>query len=232
MTTIVSNGYYMIADKRTTFSSAPAKTPCLKSQVKGFSYKRVPGRARMDGATKLIPEPIATYNGKKILSIAGSGSVSAIIEVMNLLTYLKLEDLISFKARQGGCGGQVKVILITEDFYSHIVDFTQHHAHRPSEKSYKPGTLAAVGSGGAFLMDIQERLNNQLNKVDILNAFLFASNSDIASSNCYDVYGTREQKYFSNVVPSHEEVATRANKAWSQLNFGKFRKQHHFPSDN
>lgn len=229
MTTIVSNGYYMLADKRTTFTSSAIHHPELTSGYEGFKFSRPSRRYHNDEVTKLVPEPPTTYGKKKVVAIAGSGDVDMINELLSYLEHMTVEEMVKVKARSSRASGYVQLLFITEDFHTHRISFSKGDG-AISERSYRPGSLAATGSGGVMLMEFQDRMQHRVEKTHILNLFLLASNTDPASSNCFDVYGAQEKKYFCNIIPTPEEVTACVRQATSLLDFASYRKQHHFTS--
>lgn len=232
MTTIVSNGYYMIADKRTNFGSSAVKHPVLTSECKDFKFSRPSRRHFNDEVTKLVPEPKTMYGEKKVLAIAGSGNVETINDMLSCLEYMTIDQLVKLKSRSGQSRQYVQLLFITEDFHTHQISFTTVDQAAPTERTYQPGKIVAIGSGGVILMEFQDRLQVRLEKTHLLNLFLLGTNTDEHSSNCFDVYGAQEKKYFSNIMPSHEEVNARVTEAAQLLDFASYRKRHHFNPKN
>lgn len=228
MTTIVANGYYMIGDRRTTDRNPPTRDILLKSEYLGFSSARRVGTKYHDKSPKVIPLPKTTYKHKKIACIAGSGSLENILEYLSFLNYMTLDDLIRVRGNSRQKISLTQLLLITEDSRTHRVSFSQHDHLVVVENTFEPGKMVAIGSGGNFLSTMEERVPGLLENLHPLSAFLFATNTDKGSSNCYDVYGVKEGQYFSKILPTPEEVEARCNEVASRLTFGRRGKVHNF----
>lgn len=232
MTTIISNGYYMVADKRTTLPAPrQKKTTSLESRCENFKHSRPPVTGYLDETTKLIPEPKTTYNDKKILCLAAAGSVSVINYQLALLAHMTMDQLLKLNSSTDGGEGGCSFIFITEDFHTHKVHYAAGHDDPISMSSFPPGTNVVLGSGNSIINVIDRRLPGVFNKVHILSLFLFTTNTDKGSSNCFDVYGCREAKYFCKIIPTHEEVRSRCDEVTKLLKFGETRKTHLFNNE-
>lgn len=228
MTTIIANGYYMIGDRRTTGQSRGTRETLLKSYYEGFKATRPASVQYQDESTKVIPLPNTTYKEKKVVCIAGSGNVENIMEFLNLLNFISLDDLIRVKKRVQRRFSLTQLLLITEDNHTHRVSFSFQDSPIISEITAKPGKTLMIGSGGFFVSRMEERFPGFLDKVHPLSAFLFATNTDKSSSNCYDVYGVKENQYHSKILPTDEEVETRCKEVSDCFTFGHKNKVHKF----
>lgn len=229
MTTIVSNGYYMIADKRTTQTSRVIKNSMsLASECENFKYSRPHITGYLDETTKLIPQPKTTYKNKKVLCIGMAGEAGFINYQLSLLSYMTMDQLLKLNSEINTVEAGCTFLFITEDFHSHKVNYSPAHERIITVSSFPPGVSVVVGSGGGIIGSLNRRMPGVFDKAHILSLFLFATNTDKGSSNCFDVYGTREAKYFCKIIPSQKEVQSRCEEVSKLLNFGGGRKTHIF----
>lgn len=231
MTTILSNGYYLIGDKRTSHTTPATKTTILESNLEGFVHSRLHRKTQTDETKKVIPLPKTTFEGKAVLAIAGAGNVERINEAYNFFTVMSIDAYASIKKSSKQHTPLHSFLFITEDFHSHRIVFTfsgQFTSLQVIQSSFKPGHVIASGSGGSLINELQERTHNKLNEGHPLSAFLLGTNTDAGSSNCYDVYGVREKKYFSKIIPTTEAVTSHIKEAMSLIDLSTCRKQHFF----
>ena len=212
MTTITSNGYYLIADNRVTINkiiNTENKTPQVKRKEVTFFH---------NGENKIsLPQQRLVIEKQKVLAWTGSGNPESMFNFINnakkidILDYVDIySNLVDFK----NTDETFTIFLITENYCTYVINFNLKIVNSESKthlniKRHNPGVIAFSGSGSNIISDL---LNYSL--IDIkeienqhpLLTHLFMYNSCKYSSFSYDVYGAKEKQFFSNIEPGQEAI--------------------------
>jgi hypothetical protein len=119
MTTITSNGYYLIADNCVTIE----RTSNLKNKTPGVKTKKV-SLMHSNENKIIIPEKTITIEKNKVMAWAGSGNVEKIFNFMsniNNLDILDYVDIYSNIVTINSLNEGFSIFLITENFYTYVV---------------------------------------------------------------------------------------------------------------
>lgn len=212
MTTITSNGYYLIADNCVTIE----RTSNLKNKTPGVKTKKV-SLMHSNENKIIIPEKTITIEKNKVMAWAGSGNVEKIFNFMsniNNLDILDYVDIYSNIVTINSLNEGFSIFLITENFYTYVVKVCL----KPIKNTYNvncevdcylPGTLVLGGSGSGIienLLDCNLIDFEDLKKEHPLLTHLFMCNSCNYSSFSYDVYGAKEKQIFFHIKPDYEAI--------------------------
>ncbi len=205
MTTIVSNGYHLIVDKRTTSTH--------DMPVSGYGDKKITTKiqSKSDLGCKIITPDKWHYKDKKIIAATAAGiksefellyksfdkaNVEAVTSVLNSVGYFHRTT------SQPGA-----IVLLTEDFHTVLINISKRSA---VTFLYKPGVVVVAGGGENNFHSLSKFIRNEdkanLRPVDV---FLYSvSRSDLYSSMIFDHFDSTLKKSFLNLRPSTVSVKT------------------------
>ena len=198
MTTIVSNGDYLIADKRTT-TSMGAK------------------QHREDASSKIHHRIKATYASKEVSAYAFSGNVQVFQRMNRVIEKTKCFDALIEVGQCLNLAGEATIgmlLLYKEGGCVRIVFNSRRNGKDASEVSSfgnvvitecPRGSYLGIGSGWHRFVHSSVYM---VATPTVLDAFLFGAYLDDGSSTDYDVFGREENALISRNVPSEEEVKT------------------------
>lgn len=207
MTTIVSNGYFLIADRRSTIRVET-------NYLTGGEIKRGDTRFYKDQTNKIIT-PQNIYIGDKLVrAIACSGNIDFIFYTLSLSKLGFDINLPSIFACVAGIPAPSKVsctlLAVTEDNVTHKFRFVStvtsgENLWRVDSERFAPGTIVVAGSGGD-VWDETVPLLTDGRDMDVLDVFTFCAHRDSWSSDHYSVYGVTAHELFEDVRPREEEI--------------------------
>lgn len=214
MTTITSNGYYLIADKRTTITSHLNS----KNKSEGVDEKKVSTHSDETCKIHVLGKDSGyTIDGKRILAWASAGNAITADKFMSASAGIPFEK---FAQAYSTCQ---PINDPCEDFC--IVMITEHHhtwvfnvvavvnngvfGLEWTLKCYGPGTIIRQGSGQYLLTQLIASWAIEQKEIQVmhpLQVHLFGAGTDSNSSTTYDVYGVKEDKLHLGLEPAPEAV--------------------------
>lgn len=220
MTAIVSNGYYLIADHRTT------RTPVRQELVDHQT-----GKSRTSYTTdmtcKIIVPPKRTKltlpaggEQSRIIAAACAGNAENKYRLRAIFNNAKSGKFLEWsRVLQGFCPsitGVFKIVFVTENLHTVIWTIESEHIARIT---YEPGRIYSTGTGGTWL----NLLSSKLAKTKIAKTltpeqvFLAGAYLDKSSSSSYSVVGVKEKLHYPSVNPDPEYVKKVSREVWEKL---------------
>lgn len=212
MTTVVSNGYYLIADKRLTHTN-PRRA--IDPDTNALSTLT----AIFDDEVKLFSGENVRYtvNDVKVMAFGLAGDITEAERFMFaandgcLLDFCsRYTKLMALKSEKNEFG----VLCLMEDHTSVLIEFTHQARDLFADVVYtaslsEPGMPLCIGSGASgFKQIFRNGLFDELALMGAhpLNIFLAMASLDIHSSTSYDAYSLEEDKLVTGLVPEEEAV--------------------------
>lgn len=215
MTTIITDGNFLIADRRT-------------SSTHRIRNKWYP--VKTDDTVKIHLSTMATYGGKRVKAMAGAGdgyfcesyehmlkSFDSEKHAIELETY---HEILRKQSMPSGASA-ARILLLMEDATVLVFDVKIHHmpsnkANRPSIRTMatKPGSIVALGSGG-YVWDALHKFTNS--KLDAIDVFTFCTHINEGSSDSYSAYSLKEDHLYTQVNPTPQDVEERVKRVHGAL---------------
>lgn len=213
MTTITSNGFYLVADKCT--SSTKTKDSGNKLAMSGITdvYK-----TSNNVKIHVVDDKDYTYKDAKILAYAIAGDAIGGERFMKAAEGIPISNFARSYTRIVGCvdtDQNFSVVAVTNFFETLLIDvygeIENHTSNVIVDIRRKPcGMSVGVGSGHILsntLLNSKSLCASTLDETHILHRHLFAASCDPRNSSvAYDAYGARECKLFTNLNPEPEAV--------------------------
>lgn len=214
MTTITSNGYYLIADKRQTSTH----TVNQHNSSEGVRSRTV--SSHNDHTVKIYANlgDGFTIQGETVVAYAISGSVITGERFMEAAKGLPLEKFIdSYAALTDlrSTADSFSVVMVSESKKTYrIVLGVEVRNNRVARKfnidGYGSGYVLFEGSGSGLIYRLVKSgsisYSRNIRNQHPLNVHLFMASTDKSSSYTYDVYGVDEGKLVIGLEPSSEAV--------------------------
>lgn len=213
MTTITSNGYYLIADKSCTTTRHKNTGNKAAMSYTADVYKTID-----NVKIHVVSEGEYTYRGQRLLAYAVSGQANAGERFMRAAEGIPLESfVVAYNNIINGVNSDenFNVIAITNlhetlvfEVYGMVKDLAS--TSTIDMRRYAPGQCVGSGSGHTLTNALVD--SNSLNldlaaRTHILHHHLFAACSDPKYSSIgYDVYGGQEGKLVTDLNPEPEAV--------------------------
>lgn len=215
MTTIVTDGKFLIADMRT--SGAPPRY----HKARAFSQVEM-DRLRRDTACKIVTPEHVTLGRHKVLAYACTGmvglqaffdNVAISREPIDLLKTAKLLD-----KHPMGCGDLLRIVALTNDGKVHSILLDEHMhlariVHTIQEVKDQP---LAFGSGANGFNALSAYLARRLTPLEV---FHFCAHTDASSCNNYSVYSVDAHEHYVVVLPGEEEIKECVRAVQGAFNF-------------
>ena len=203
MTTIVSNGYHLFVDKRTTIPHNLTLT--------GYGETRTTTRIEhtSDLCSKLVIPTNWKYKGKKITAATAAGKLDEMESIYKSLDKASVEVVVDVIGASGLFNHAFKeglgVVLLTEDF--HTVNITVNSKGLRLNCN-KPGVTVVTGGGISNFNAMKKFIDKKdLFKIRPLDVFLYStSRSDLWSSQAFDHFDNVFLKSFKNLRPASRSV--------------------------
>lgn len=221
MTHIVTDGNYIIADKRASFMSGSGAIQA------GVTPGTKRAQFRRDDSVKIILPKDEIYVNKKetracnysptvaIAMAGGHGNIhnhplNMLMKIGDMTEYVKLLNANTFT------NTDFTILALSQNGDVHVIsDAVRNNAvtwgiTTTPAKSLANGTYISIGSGG-----FQKRLLEAPYKkkdITLMDAFFWGSYLDKSSSLDYSVYGREENHLFCTVKPSEEVVKASVDK--------------------
>lgn len=217
MTTIVSNGYYLIADHRRSRSESADTRNLLSIQVdskdKASVVRKKKFSVHMDIAEKIFmlenPVPCSNKKAGNVIALACAGPV-----IMNdkfikiLLQYSKtdqtIDQFLKLLEMFQSLSGFMSCLMVTDNSFTIEVSVTGNTTSSVKFKYHTPGTSVMRGSGYGKI----KNLYIPLAKTPPQDLFYMAQFMDVYTSPSYSVLGVRENQYFPFVLETPEVLET------------------------
>ena len=208
MTTIISDGYYLVADHRTT-----TNVSSLELYSKDTGENIIDYKSNLCNKIMFPPIDIHTDFGKiKAYSYAGDleilSSFIGILKEHNSPSGFKLcrgSATLTTICKTVPDDESGYILAITDENHTVKITFTKD---KLSVTIYKPGTLIAVGSGGKIFDSIVNLLKAA---PQIRYAIPIISFIDENTSYTYSAYSVEENHLFTNIEISLDEVKEHSN---------------------
>ncbi len=212
MTTIFTDGKYLIADQRTRGNY----------RVRDNSYK-----VKTDDSDKITLTPKHVFvNGLQVKAIAQCGSLGASTAFIELLkSHVKDEHDVHIETLSKGLkytnvcsGGSCTLVMLTSEGVVVTLSLEANHSSPTiytsvTLKKQKKDEILGWGSGSTMW----DRLHKfAMRKIELIDAFSFCAHNDEWSSDRYVVYSLEQDKTYS-VSPKPEEIEMRVRNFWSSI---------------
>lgn len=228
MTHIVVGNGYLIADKRTSFVSGSG----------GAGDGKTPGSKRAnflrdDGVKITIPHTDMVYgetrnnaehNRVVALAMTGSHRDSRIHPVELAKQFNNLSKFVELLNKDAFTADNFSLVAVLENGDAVVVRQDLHPTAKArwyatvfTAKFFEDKHFKAAGSGG-FMHKVLEPLYKQ-GAITLLEAFLYGSHLDPHSSMRYSVFGLKENRLFTTVIPTPEEQQAAVEKVHALLAF-------------
>jgi hypothetical protein len=215
MTTIISNGYYLLADHRRAIHTRDSAVLITENRI-----------VRLDDTDKLIVGNKLMVNGKRLLAYASSGDTRK-FEFINELNcgsdncdlYVFLKTCIQLPHIYFDNNSDTTTLIgITEDFKTIKIEwlFSLNRTHY-GVTEYENGDLVVGGSGGVYIDGLLSG-NKSLARLSLEELMNIAAIRDESTSSSYGVFGARENHKFAHVLgPSKETSILMYNQTIEKL---------------
>lgn len=228
MTYLITDGQYLIADKRSSFTIGMV-TASNKNKAGGTRK-----RTRRDDAVKIITYTDAFYKENRVVAGAFSGTYSSPgAHLLNILTTMKDLDMMVKLITDGAIKPESAGVLFCLDdgsFLSLKGSYNENGIKYTFQKaaagSFKNRILLSDG-GGAHYSHLLNPLYED-GKITLLDAFFFGAHFSDSCTTDYSVYGVEENHLFTTVQPSAETVKESIDKVLGLLAFTELKKSY-FP---
>ena len=214
MTTITSNGYYLIADKRTTI------TCHLNSNNKsrGVDEKKVSTHSDESCKINVLGKDSGyTIDGKRILAWASAGNGITADRFMSAsagIPFEKFAEAYSTCRPFNDPHEDFCIVMITEHHHTWVFNIEAVVTNGVFQlkwtlKCYSPGTIIQRGSGQCLLTQLTSAWaigQKEIQAMHPLQVHMFGAGTDSNSSTTYDVYGVKEDKLHLGLEPAPEAV--------------------------
>lgn len=215
MTTIISNGYYLLADHRQT-QKYDTDTEIGKSIDIYSNHKHgvLLDKVVIDTTNKItIFEDVKHIYGYKVKAMACSGKVSILDDFTTILSSIKkgedasilmpmLKNTITLSKES------VSIIFITEDNLTLRCIF-EYENDNMYVTTHNPGEIVAIGEGAGIVQGLVNFLF--IKRIDILMPIVGLSCTYTSSS--YSVYGNRENHLYASVFMDIAECKAVINES-------------------
>lgn len=211
MTTIFTDGKFMIADRRST-RSVISKDVIASSGRRNSNYE-----FSTDATVKLTVPPNMKFRGKQIACMATAGdgyigdhfrNLAAVKRPMDLDALLDGIDGMPCNTSETSAtilalfkNGEIRSFEIRSRFENRVHVYAVKDKEHPLGPGYP--TLYSVGSGSSYWGKIASSI---VKPVSMLDVFLFSTHLDPYSVESYSVYSLEEDHLYTHVNPSGEEV--------------------------
>lgn len=206
MTTITSNGHFLIADKRTTVVNSENST----------SYGSV---------TKIvIPENSLAINGDKVLAYAISGNATIAYPIFKnspTSDIIELGYFITKGIKSWGENHGFSLLAVLESGSNMELNF-DFTANKNSWNCtvYEKGVVCSTGSGSTIIRNFHTAdILKSFARAHILDIHLFQAAFDSGSSTDYDVYSLEENKLITDCRPTKQAVQESIDRVTQRLDF-------------
>lgn len=217
MTTIVSNGFYLIADHRRSSSESSVIRNLLSLQVDSHDKASVIRKKKFsihnDIAEKIfmLETPISCLNKEagNVIAFACAGPVVLIDKFIKTITlYSKTSDSLEqfFKLLEmfQSLPGSMSCLMVTDKSFTVEALITGSATSAVKFKYHTPGTSVMRGSGYGKI----KNLYIPLAKTPPQDLFYMAQFMDVYTSPSYSVLGVRENQYYPFVLETPEVLET------------------------
>ena len=213
MTTITSNGYYLIADKCVT-----STTRKVSGNKNAMSATTDVYKTTNNVKIHVIENMDYTYKGAKILAYAVTGEATAGEHFMEAAEGIPLGSFARAYTkvmRTINTEDKFRIIAVTDLFETLVINVygeVEDHACTMAVNITRHPRGVSVGAGsGAALSNTLLRSNwlnqDSLNQIHILHHHLFLACHDVSNSSIsYDVYGVKQGKLVTDLKPEPEAV--------------------------
>ena len=213
MTTIVTNGKFLISDRRLT--QAISHTSIAAGKAKNYSHE-----AYLDVAVKTCVPENAYYFDKKVLAFAGAGGATFynnFCAVTELDRYKKTRlDLVSLMDILDGtpCPDNhtlAEIVMVLEDGTSAVFSLSGElrkgiYVYRSDIKTYKEDEIFVAGSGSQYWNTLNKAFLEDF-KPTPYEVFLLCAHMDPFSSESYSAYSLEDNHFFVEVNPTDLDVS-------------------------
>ena len=217
MTTIVSNGYYLIADHRRSSSENSVIRNLLALQVDSHDKASVIRKKKFsiykDIAEKIFfletPIPCLNKEAGKVIAFACAGPMLMIDKFIKIiLLYSKtsdsLEQFMKLLEMFQPFSGSMSCLMVTDKSFTVEAVFSGNKTFSVKFKYHTPGTSVMEGSGYGKI----QNLHIPLAKTPPQDLFYMAQFMDVYTSPSYSVLGVRENQYYPFVLETPEVLET------------------------
>lgn len=218
MTTIVSDGNYVIADRRGTHRISVRRQINTKSESKLLN-------ARVDEHLKLLTPQNFVYENDVIKCFASSGSAMYLNMVQRLARTNRRNidlDHILASLHMLECGNlSLRATFLVLCERTGLSKFAIHPSNGHFNVSWqnldtRDGKYHFIGSGSNVWEQFEPLLSRP---VSMLDAFLFTAHLDPASVENYSVYSLKDNELYVEVIPSREDIQKAVETVQKSLNF-------------
>lgn len=227
MTTITSNGYYLIADKRQTHT----RTVNQRNSSDGVRCRTVSSYS--DHTVKIhtnLADQYTIYD-ETVVAYAITGDATAGDRFMSAAKGVSLEkfaDIYTLLSDLRSSSNTFSIIMVTKSKKTFSIDIGIRVMNNTIVRSfdveeYPPGYNIFYGSGSGLINRLANRgcisHKNHIANLHPLNIHLFNASTDKSSSCTYDVYGVDEDKLVIGLEPSIEAVQEAMDAVSSGIKF-------------
>ena len=209
MTTIISNGHYLIADHRrsgnenSSYRNLIGYHKDIRTNTSKLTRKKTI-YVHKDIAEKFYflekPLPVGKKDHGSITHMVFCGKVEGTTAILRFIEHYMHDKHITDKSltaiipylKMLSFTGSVGLFGITDTFYTEELKFVRNNNNlTTTHTSYSPGTMAIAGSGAGKV----KALSIPIQKLHPREVFLIAQYLDPYTSPTYGVYGNQEKQY-------------------------------------
>lgn len=225
MTTITSNGHFLIADKRASITHV--------SSVGNQAYMQTAvHHSQAEQHVKIFSDLADAYsvNGERVVAYATSGSATAAETFMRAAKGFELRVFAKAYVTLRVCTGDndsFALTCVTENRKTVKLSLTVEVkdnviARYYTTSYYKPGEICISGSGFGLLrsmINAGAMSKESLNAHHPLNVHMFAAGLDRHSNSDYDAYSAEEDKLVVGLKPDPETIQGAVDLIASEFKF-------------
>lgn len=232
MTTIFSNGYFLIADKRVSF------THHKSTRLPNGKADKVGGDFYIDAEAKIFLPPkgvnwnLNAETSSPIHAVGTAGEVNTTERFINLLSYLSLKETIAyFNTPAVYSRLQTFTLVFLAMDHETLVVTKRNSEHELKVTGYPAGGCTVAGSGAGTIKQLIDETNINSSNLHPLDYFLFMAAFDESSSTDYDVYCSTEHKLIRGLQPSDDAVNESVQRVGRSLVWKTVNKVKSFPCE-
>lgn len=239
MTHIVTDGKYLIADKRTTFSAGNHKRHQSDPGSNRREFRRDDSVKLYLPTSKILLSNTAeddTANRIKLVTLSGTVPVGGGHPIKILASLGSLYEYRRFLNSSVFANQSFTLLVVTENNSVTTLnremtdDGCMWRMHTHSSSRFTNGGYLAMGSGSQYNRSLIDAAFKE-KKITLLDLFLYGSHLDPGCSTDYSVYGFHENHLYTTVRPDEEMVSAAYNKVLDLFKFKGLKRSYTLFSD-
>lgn len=207
MTTVITDGLYMIADKRLTHTFRIDLDQTVERVVSG------------DYSVKIVQPEFNFLLGQRVAAIGFSGVASMITSTMTLIKKTEDLDQVFQSINLLGLTEKIKMeaLVVMTDGYIYLVKVGDIPVGSPvTYNGFRAGSVVAIGSGSALSYHVAKLSTKRIHLQDI---FLFLVHFDDSSSVTHDAWSLAQNLLVTDIPVTKEQEKAAVDRFEQSVQF-------------